>query len=165
MGVPVVSSADFAVPAFGDAVQLAVDAGLTAAAILDAAGKILAVAGMLDDEEDYALASHAAHHLRTRHLLDRMRDGEMIHEPLGDRDVRIGIASNFVFVVVFPRNPATVPWGAVQELRSDIARAVQRANVQTMPLPMSGGGGSGPVELPAEVEGTGGRRSSKHRIS
>ncbi|MGE0403383.1 MAG: hypothetical protein AB7T06_42135 [Kofleriaceae bacterium] len=44
MDGPVFASPDFAVPAFKIAVRLAVEAGLDAAAILDAKGKPLAVA-------------------------------------------------------------------------------------------------------------------------
>ncbi|NVB78185.1 MAG: hypothetical protein HOV81_07315 [Kofleriaceae bacterium] len=52
-----VSSPDFAVPAFGIAVRLAVEAGLDAAAIIDGKGKALAVAGALDPDEARARAA------------------------------------------------------------------------------------------------------------
>jgi hypothetical protein len=148
--VQLFSAIDFAVPAFGDAVQLAVDAGLSAAAILDASGKLLAVAGALDDDEARALAAHATHQLRAPDLLERMHENEMIKAWFGERDVRIGIASKCVFmIVVLPRDPATVSRAAVEELRADIAHALNRANTRLLPPPSSGSSSSGPGELPA----------------
>ena len=100
-------------PAFGDAVLLAVDAGLAAAAVLDA-DKVLAIAGVLEDEEARAVAAHATQSQRTTDLLRRMIDGEMIRAQLGDRDAEIGIAGGCVLlVVVFPRGKSATLLGVV----------------------------------------------------
>src|SRR3954465_6718992 len=71
VGAPDFASPDFAVPAFAIATRLAVEAGLDAAAILDAKGKPLAVAGALDDDEARAIAAHATRQAKATDLLDR----------------------------------------------------------------------------------------------
>jgi hypothetical protein len=160
-------SPDFAVPAFSIAVRLAVEAGLDAAAILDAKGKPLAVAGALDDDEARAIAAHATRQARTTDLLERMLRGELIEASLSEREARIGIAAGYVFfVVVFPRNPAAMSLVAVDELRADIEEMVHDAKSgvaksQEPPPTSSGGSSSGPAELPVvEVGVTVRRRDS-----
>jgi hypothetical protein len=135
-------------------VRLAVEAGLDAAAILDAKGKPLALAGALDRDEARAIAAHATRELRTPDLLERLMQGELLNASLGDRDACIGIVASCVFfVVVFPRDPASTSLVAVDELRSDIARMIEDAKSdvsksQLPPPPRSGGSSSGPAELP-----------------
>jgi len=103
------ASPDFAVPGFNLAVRHAVNAGLDAAAILDANGKPLAVAGALDNDEARAVAAHATRQVRSPELLERLLRGETLTASLGEREARIGIAAKSVFfVVVLPRNPAAM---------------------------------------------------------
>lgn len=149
------SSPDVAVPAFEMAVRHAVEAGLEAAAILDAKGKPLAIAGTLDNDEARAVAAHATRQIRTSDLLDRLQRGETLTASLGEREARIGIAANCVFfVVVFPSDPAAVSLvDPVDGLRSDIEEMVRDAksdaSTSLLPPPSnSGGSSSGPAELP-----------------
>ena len=155
----VLFSLERAVPAFRDAVQIAVDAGLSVAAIIDASGKVLAAAGVAEDDELGALAAHAAHDLRTPALLDRMHAGEMINAPLGERDVWIGIVSKYVFIViVLPLGFSTVSF-VIADLRADIAHAIERANLKALPTSMmSGASSSAPADLPATELGASTRR-------
>jgi hypothetical protein len=165
MEEPAFASPDFAVPAFEIAVQRAVNAGLEAAAILDAKGKPLAVAGALDNDEARAVAAHATRQVRSPDLLERLMRGEMLTASLGEREARIGIAANSVFfVVVLPRNPAAmslvvantgdvVIGDPLDELRADIEAIVRDAKYGVSgssgpPPTNSGGSSSGPAELP-----------------
>jgi hypothetical protein len=159
------SAVELALPAFGDAVQLAVDAGLAAAAILDAKGTVLAVAGMLDDDEARAMAAHATKELReTPELFARVRDGQTIRLSLCERDVRVGLASSSVlFLVVLPRESAAVSGQVVAELRADIAHALERASTRLVPLQgTSGGSSSTPAELPVIEPGVTARRNDRN---
>ena len=166
--VPIFASPDFAVPAFAIAVQRAVEAGLDAAAILDAKGKPLGVAGALDGDEARAIAAHATRQVRAPDLLARLLRGEMIDASLGDREARIGIAANCVlFIVVFPRDPAAMSLVAVDELRSDIEQMIQdaKSSVSKSQLPpptSSGGSSSGPAELPVIELGVTVRRRNQN---
>jgi len=164
---PAFASPDFGVPAFAVAVRLAVEAGIDAAAILDAKGKPLAVAGVLDHDEARALAAHATRQVRSPDLLDRLLRGETLTASLGEREARIGIAANCVFfVVVLPRDRASMSLVALDELRSDIEAMVRDAKAATSKHPpppptSSGGSSSGPAELPVvEVGLTVRRRDS-----
>lgn len=159
-----VTSPDFAVPAFAIAVRLAVEAGLDAAAILDRKGKPLAIAGALDNDEARAVAAHATRQVGSGRLLERLLQGETLTTSLGEREVRIGIAANCVFfVVVLPRDQAAMSLVAVDELRSDIEEMVHdaRSGVSTsLPPPPTntGGSSSGPAELPVVEVGVTVRR-------
>jgi hypothetical protein len=150
----VFASPDFAVPAFGIAVRLAVEAGLDAAAILDAKGKPLAVAGALDNDEARAVAAHATRQVRSPELLERLMHGETLTVSLGERQACIGVAASCVFfVVVLPRDQAAMSLVALDELRSDIEEMIRdaRSGVPSSLLPPptnSGGSSSGPAELP-----------------
>jgi hypothetical protein len=128
-----------------------VEAGLDVAAIVDAKGTTLAVAGALDPDEARALAAHATRSVRSPDLLQRMLAGEMLATSLDDREASIGIAAGCVFfVVVFPRERAAMSLVAVDELRADIEEMVRDAKAATREPPPGGRGGSssGPAELP-----------------
>jgi hypothetical protein len=159
------ASPDFAVPAFQIAVRHAVSAGLEAAAILDAKGKPMAVAGALDNDEARALAAHATRQVRSPDLLERLLRGETVTASLGEREARIGIAANSVFfVVVLARNPAAMSLvdantgdaaigDPIAWLRSDIEAIIRDAKADLSkplrpPPTNSGGSSSGPAELP-----------------
>jgi hypothetical protein len=171
------ASPDFAVPGFNLAVRQAVNAGLEAAAILDAKGKPLAVAGALDNDEARAVAAHATRQVRSPELLERLLRGETLTASIGEREARIGIAAKSVFfVVVLPRNPAAmslvvastddvVIGDPVDGLRSDIEAIIRDAKADASaslrpPPDNSGGSSSGPAELPVVELGVTVRRNS-----
>jgi hypothetical protein len=164
--VAALASPDFAATAFALAVWLAVQGGLNAVAILDAKGNPLAVAGALNKDEARAIATHALRQARTTSLRDRMLRGELVAASLGENQAHIGIAARCVFfVVVSPRDPATISLDTVNELRSNIEAIVQHARFGVAkshrPPTGSGGSSSGPAELPVvEVGVTVRRRNS-----
>lgn len=167
---------DVAVPALDDAVRLGVEAGLDAAAILDAKGTPLALAGDIDREQARALVAHATSQARTPELRAQLLAGELLtlslgerehgdaREALADRDARVGIAARCVFfVAVMPREPAAISPSAIDELRADIERRIRdaRSAASTPPAPGSGGSDgapSGSGELPVVEIGVTARR-------
>jgi hypothetical protein len=153
MKVRVLDSAGIPVSGLARGVQLAVEAGLESAAVLDIDGKPLAVAGALDDDEARAVAAVVTRKLRSPDLLARMLEGEVMSSSLDDREVRIGIAARCVFVVAVVGPDAEASLAAVTELHSDVTRAISeaRSDFSGSPRPASpppGGSSSGPAELP-----------------
>ncbi len=127
----------------------AVADGVTAAAVLDRAGKPLAVAGALAEDEARPLAGLVVNRADSHDLIGRMFGGEMIELSLEERDVSIGIAGRRVFVVVV--------LGAAREATREIATRLRNEVSQLLSwvqadLPGwthgSGGSSSGPAELP-----------------
>jgi hypothetical protein len=140
------------IPGLAMTVLVAVEAGLEAVAVLDAKGKPVAVAGALDDDEARALAAAVTHRLRGPDLLGRMLDGEMVDHALGARAVSVGIAARTVFVVVVRGRDRAAADTAIDDLRREVERLVQRtrADMAAAPprSPGAGGSSSGPAELP-----------------
>lgn len=122
-------------------VERAVADGLAAAAVADRFGKALALAGALDNDEVRPIAGVVTHRLRSEGGVRRMVAGEMIELSLDGRDVSVGIAAQFVFVVVV--------FAAVTEASRERARALRREVEQVLdetdPVgapPWARGGGS-----------------------
>jgi hypothetical protein len=150
----------FAAPHFAHVARLGVEAGLAAAAILDGNGDALAVAGALDADEARAVAAFVTNQARSENLRARLHAGELLDGNFGERDVRVGIAAECVFiVVVLPNEPAAVSLTAIDDLRRDIEAIVGGIRRQVAgfvppssppppPTGSSGSGGSGPAELP-----------------
>jgi hypothetical protein len=148
VGFPVDTPDDFALPAFADAVQVAVDVGLDAAAVVDGNGRVLAIAGLLEEDEARATVTHATQSDDAPELLERMRNLQLIRAGLHDRDARIGfVAENVFFVVVFPVQERTSR-PVVAELRADLLQAIHRAGTRLLLPPTRSGGPAGPAELP-----------------
>ena len=153
MGISVESADDFALPAFADAVQVAVDVGLDAAAVVDGSDRVLALAGLLEEDEARAIVAHATRGDDAPELLERMRNLQLIRAGLRDRDARIGfVAENIFLVVVFPVQERTSR-PVVAELRADLLQAIHRASTRLLLPPTRGGGPAGPAELPALEHG------------
>jgi hypothetical protein len=152
---------------FWPLVRVAVAEGLEGAAILDVDGKLLAIAGALDDDETHAIAAVITNQMRSPDVLARMLDGELIESTLGDRMIGIGIAARCVFVVIVPSQGSRLSRAASEGLCFQVERLISqaRADFSGARPPVSGPGGSssGPAQLPAVEWGITVRRKPSSR--
>lgn len=131
-------------------VKRAVADGLAAAAVADSFGKTLAIAGALDCAEVRQITGGVRYRPTSDGVGRRLLAGKMVALSRGGRNVCVGIAAQFVFVVVVFAEMTEASRERACALRRDVEQLLDETDVVGAPPWARGGGGSssGPAALP-----------------
>jgi hypothetical protein len=131
-------------------VERAVADGLAAAAVANRFGQTLALAGALDSDEVRPIAGLVTHRLKSEGIGRRLFAGQMVEFSLDERNVSIGIAAQFVFVVVVFAEVTEASRERARTLRREVEQVLAGTDLVGAPPWARGGGGSssGPAVLP-----------------
>lgn len=134
------------------AVERAVELGLAAAAVVDAFGNTLAVAGALAADEVRPIVGEVTRDLNSEGVVRRMYCGEMVEASVDDRTVAVGIAARFAFVVVVFAAVTKSSRALASALRREIGRVLDETQTDLAGAPPwtrdGGDSSSGPANLP-----------------
>jgi hypothetical protein len=135
-----------------EAVERAVEVGLAGAAVVDYLSNTVAVAGTLAAGDVRPIMGDARCRLVSEGTMRRMLGGEMIQVSLDDRTVAIGIAAQFLFVIVAFAEVTKATRALASALRRDVERLIDETQTDAGNAPpwTRGGGGSssGPANVP-----------------
>lgn len=126
----------------------ALEDGLTAAALVDRQGKVIAIAGNIADEEAMPVVALVLYREKSDDLSARLFEGELLVRELEDRAVVVGIAARQLFVVAAMTSATPELIEVVEQLRATVAKAlVNDELVPLPPAPASSNGSPAPAEL------------------
>jgi len=130
--------------------ELAIDGGLSAAALADRDGNTIGLAGDITEEEAMPLAAIVMFRLKSDDLSARLFAGEILTLALDDREIAVGVAARQLFVVAVMKVATPALLEVVERLRTTVAGSLLASDP---PRPLlwprnRGGSGSGPAALP-----------------
>jgi len=131
----------------------AIDDGLEGAALVDASGHTVSLAGAIAEEEALPLAALVMYRLNSARLGDlasRLFAGEFLSLSLEGREVAVGVAKRQLFVVAVLGADTPAMHELARTLRDRVADllADPDENLSAPPWSAPGGSSSGPAELP-----------------
>ena len=132
----------------------AIEDGLEGAALVDASGHTVSLAGAIAEEEAMPLAALVMYRLNSAKLGDlasRLFAGEFLSLTLEGREVAVGVAKRQLFVVAVLGANTPAMHQLAHTLRDRVANLLADPGEDlNAPPPWSGSGGSssGPAELP-----------------
>lgn len=121
--------------------------GLTAAALVDRQGKVIALAGNISDEEAMPVVALVLYREKSDDLSARLFEGELLVRELDDRAVVVGIAARQLFVVAAITRATPELIEVVEQLRTNVAKALVNDELVPPPTPASSNGNPAPAEL------------------